>query len=513
VKQWEGVKANGNVTPVFNFIKRIVMFDVAHIAADNLKVNATSMDLAEDDELLHAVDVINAEFHRLMEQNDIPYLQKAFARNAAVDKDGCLYTYYDADAEVAPHVKGTMRTEVLDNTDVFFGNPMDNAVGRQPYILIRSLLPTREVMIRAKNNEVENWEDIKPDNEYMDVVDQAKICDDMTTLLLCLWKNAETGTIWAYECTKDCEVKEAWDLKIADYPIVWLNWDYVKNCYHGTSLVDGILNNQIFVNRAWASSMTSINRTAFPKFAIDGTRIASLDNRVGGVVKVQGDPTNAIKAVDTGHIDPQVAQYLQMAVEETEKCLGATSVALGDTRPDNTSAIIALQRAASTPLELTKQNLRKAIEDLFRIYLDFMSVYYGKREVTVGMPEKAMQAYQFAGMEAPKLTRQLFDFDTLRQHSYRVKLDVGETGIYSESNTITTLNNLFQMGAINAVQLLRRMPKGHIPDVEGLIQELEMASQMAPAAAPEEEQTVDEMAVPNTGGGYGALQRKLNEGV
>ena len=515
-KQWENVKSNGNVTPVFNFIKRVVMFDVAHIAADNLKINATSMDLEEDDDLLKGVDVVNAEFDRLMEQNNITYITKEFARDAAVRKDSCMYTWFDADADVAPDVKGTMRTEVLDNTDVFFGNPMDDEKERQPYILIRSLLPTREVMIRARDNDAEGWESIQPDNEFADVVEQQKICDDMTTLLLCLYKNPETRTVWAYECTRDCEVREPWDLKIREYPIVWMSWDGVKNCYHGAALVDGILNNQLFVNRAWASSMISINRTAFPKFAIDGTRIASLDNRVGGVVKVQGDPTSAIKALETGHIDPQVAQYLQMAVEETEKCLGATSVALGDTRPDNTSAIIALQRAASTPLELTKQNLRKAIEDLFRIYLDFMSVYYGKRMVTVAMPEKALGAYDLAGMQAPKRTRQLFDFGTLKRHSYSIKLDVGETSFWSEVENINMLNNLFQMGAINVVQLLKRIPKGRIPDLESLIAEKEAEMGMqppVPGGEEEEEPTLDQMEVPTTGGGYGALQRKINEGV
>ena len=42
-KQWEGVKANGLPTPVFNFLKRVVLFSVANVSTDNLKLHATPL--------------------------------------------------------------------------------------------------------------------------------------------------------------------------------------------------------------------------------------------------------------------------------------------------------------------------------------------------------------------------------------------------------------------------------------------------------------------------------------
>lgn len=509
-KQWEGVEANGLPTPVFNFIKRVVMFDVASISASNIKVNATSLASSSDD-LIQAVDVVNDEFDALTEQNNIQFLQKELARNAAVDNDGCLYTYWDADADTGQDAKGTICTEVLDNTDVFFGNPMERMVQKQPYIIIRSLLPTREVRIKAKENGAKDWELIQPDNEYIDSIDQEKICDDMTTLLLVLWK--KDGSIWGYECTQDCEVTEPWDLSIPLYPIVWLNWDYVKNSYHGQGLVTGILNNQIFVNRAYASSFLSLNRAAFSKYAVDGTRVASLDNRIGGVVKVNGDPTNAIKIIDPPVISPQVSEYISKAIEDTEKCLGATSVALGDTRPDNTSAIIALQRAAATPIELTKQYLYKAIEDLYRIYLAFMGEYYGKRYVDTKPPQPIGDTFSFAGQETPDKIHVKYDFSLLKKFNFKIKLDVGDSSFYSESASINSLDKLFEKGAIDEVQYLSRLPKGHIPDSEGLIAEIKAAKAMMqqPMTGGPELQEPGKMEIPNTGGGYGALQRKINE--
>ena len=42
-KQWEGVISNGLPTPVFNFLKRVVLFSVANVSTDNLKLHATSL--------------------------------------------------------------------------------------------------------------------------------------------------------------------------------------------------------------------------------------------------------------------------------------------------------------------------------------------------------------------------------------------------------------------------------------------------------------------------------------
>lgn len=526
-RQWENVDANGLPTPTFNFIKRVVMFDVATITTDNLKVTATALaHTANTDDLIPAVNVVNEEFEALTEQNELTHLAREFTRNAAVDGDGCMYTYWDADAESGQEAKGAIRTEILDNTDVYFGNPTDKVVQRQPYIIIRSMLPTRTVKLRAKANQSKEWESIQPDSEFINAMDSAKTTDDMTTLLLILWRDDETGTIWGYECTRDAEVKAAWDLEIKLYPLVWLNWDYVKNCYHGQAMVTGILNNQIFVNRAWAMSMLSMMKTAYPKYAIDGTRVAGLDNRVGGYVKVNGDPTSAIKPIDPPSINPQVAQYIELAIDETEKCLGATAVALGDTRPDNTSAIIALQRAAATPIELTKQNLYKAIEDLYRIYLEFMSVYYGKRLVDTEISEKMLDVFAFAGVEPQDTITDYFDFSTLKDHPMSLKLDVGASSYYSEIASINTLDNLFiQAKAIDLVQYLERIPDGYIPDRRGLIQDVKQAQQqqmmmqqaMAGGMPSGEEEHIaspeEAEEIPTSGGGYSALQRKINEGV
>lgn len=523
-KQWEGVISNGLPTPVFNFLKRVCCFTVATITSDNIKVNASPLSATPDTtSLVEPVRIINEELDALTELNNIPSLMREFARNAAVDGDGCLYTWWDPDAETGQDAKGCIRTEIVENLRVHFGNPNDRDVQSQPWIILERREIISAAQAEAKENGFETWRNIGGDGDNTNP-DAAKETTDKVTTLLLFWRDTKTRHIWAYKCARGSSIREPWDLGIKLYPISWLNWDYIQDCFHGQAMITGLIPNQIFVNKLWAMSQLSLMTTAFPKVVYDATRVGKWDNRIGAAIGIQGgDVNNVAKIIDPASISPQISQFIQLAVEETEQSLGATSVALGDTRPDNTSAIIALQRAASTPSEITKQNLYKSIEDLYRIYIEFMGEYYGKRYVDMTTPEEVRQVYDFIGQETPAEIPMQFDFSQLKDMPMHIKLDIGASSYYSEIASIQTLDNLLKMGKIDTVQYLERIPDGYIPGRRELINELkeqqrnamamqaqiQQGSPQNPGGAPVAgDTTKDEIP---TGGGYSALQRKVNE--
>lgn len=523
-KQWEGVISNGLPTPVFNFLKRVCCFTVATITSDNIKVNASPLSATPNTtSLVEPVRIINEELDALTELNNIPSLMREFARNAAVDGDGCLYTWWDPDAETGQDAKGCIRTEIVENLRVHFGNPNDRDVQSQPWIILERREIISAAQAEAKENGFETWRNIGGDGDNTNP-DAAKETTDKVTTILLFWRDTKTRHIWAYKCARGSSIREPWDLGIKLYPISWLNWDYIQDCFHGQAMITGLIPNQIFVNKLWAMSQLSLMTTAFPKVVYDATRVGKWDNRIGAAIGIQGGDVNSVaKIIDPASISPQISQFIQLAVEETEQSLGATSVALGDTRPDNTSAIIALQRAASTPSEITKQNLYKSIEDLYRIYIEFMGEYYGKRYVDMTTPEEVRQVYDFIGQETPAEIPMQFDFSQLKDMPMHIKLDIGASSYYSEIASIQTLDNLLKMGKIDTIQYLERIPDGYIPGRRELINELKeqqrnamaMQAQMQqgspqnPGGAPVAgDTTKDEIP---TGGGYSALQRKVNE--
>lgn len=535
-KQWEGVEANGLPTPQINILKRVVGFIVASITTDNIKVTASALaNTVGTSSLKDLVNIVNDELDAILEQNNIPSLVREFARNAAVDGDGCLYTYWDAEAETGQEAKGRIVTEVVDNTRVFFGNPNDKRVQTQPWVIIAKREPVRNVKLRAKNSGSSDWKIITGDDEDNNKLDAAKYHDGLVTVLMMFWKD-DNGVVNYYECTRNAEIREPVEMGIKLYPINWLSWDDVADCYHGQAMITGLIPNQVFINKVWAMTMVSMMRTAFSKIVFDKTKVQKWDNRVGSAIGVMGDVTNVAKAIDPPPISPQVSQYIELMVNQTEQSLGATSVALGDTRPDNTSAIIALQRAAATPSELTKQNLYKAMEDMFRIYLEFMGEYYGTRYVDMPITDQERQAVMMAqemnpDLEIPEFVPQPFDFTQLKEHPVKLKLDVGGSTYYSEIAATQTLDNLLQQGLIDIVDYLERVPDERIPGRRALLdkkrreleeqqrQQMMMGGMMPPPEAggappPVPEGGIQElglkMDVPE-GAGYGHLQRTINQ--
>ena len=119
-KQWEGVESNGLPTPVFNFLKRVVLFQVATVTSDNIAMQASPLastsrlDLWDIDQM---ADILNKQFSAIFERNQLVGLLREYMRNAAVDGDGCLYTWFDPTIENGQNVKGEIVTEVVESHD------------------------------------------------------------------------------------------------------------------------------------------------------------------------------------------------------------------------------------------------------------------------------------------------------------------------------------------------------------------------------------------------------------
>lgn len=526
--QWEGVEANGLPTPTFNFLKQVVLFQVATITSDNLAMQASPMPSTAPytaAQLEQITGIVNQQYAAIIERNRIVTKLREFLRNAAVDGDGCMYFYFDPDIENGQAVKGEIVAEVIENTRVHFGNPNCRDVQQQPYIILSRREIVEDVRCRAE----EMKKDGKCRLEDVDVItaDSEKFqnrydsyTDDKVTVLTYFYRSRETKTIWCAESTENGLIREPYDTECKMYPIVWINWDYIHDCYHGQAMITGLLPNQKFINKIFAMVGISLLTTAFPKVIYDRNRIRNWDGSVGTAVGVNGSVADVAKTIDGAAVNPQIAQFMELCISKTRSFLGASDVAMGDSRPDNTSAIIALQRAANTPMELTKQNLYQCVEDMGRIWLDMMSVKYGKRKVEVKQ-QIDKPGEQPLGMNLPEQNYlEEFDFANLKKVQLAIKQDVGASSYWSEMANVQTLENLLMNGHIDAVQFLERIPSGYVAKKQELIQQLKAAKAGLPQVGGAggmgtgmSMETSDQMAVAG-GSGNGALQRAINrEGV
>lgn len=497
--------------------------------------------------------LMKRQLDQAMELMKVKPLHRYFLRDALVDGDACFHFFWDPDADPqgyrgAVGTPGMIRCELLDNTGVYFGNPQSQDVQSQPYVLLAFRVPVKRAQETARANGEEGWESIGEDRDEEGI----NLDDEQgkTTVLRRYWKaktpggraadgagedeagetdpaagvqrNGRDGAapwedrrpetadqsadgeehVWFCEASADgVQITPPTDTGLTLYPLVWMCWERVKNRYHGQSAVEGLLPNQIAINKLYAMAIQSVKLTAFPKIAYDKSKLRQYSNRVGEAVGVTGDPTRAVAAVLQGaNMSPQVTALLQDVISTTRDTMGASDAALGNINPENTSAIIAVQRATSMPLELQKLDFYRIVEDEVRIWLDMMAACYGVRPVDVEVPA-GMQAggmlptggaAGLAGMMAgpgmmapqaerkPRTQRVLFDFGSLAGMAMRLNVEIGGASYWSELNEVSTADALFSKGIItNRVDYLERVPDGYIKDKAGLIESIEAQERQA----------------------------------
>ena len=519
--QWEGVQSGGLPTPTFNFLKQVVNFQVATITSENMTLQGSPMPSVSKYPVAvveKVTEIVNHQFTAILERNHLVSKIRQFMRNAAVDGDGCIYVWFDPSVENGQMVKGEIVTEVIENTRVHFGNPNCREVQAQPYIILSRRELVEDVHYRAEKYKeadqfgMDSVSEITADSEkFQNRYDS--YTDDKVTVLTYLYKNRDTNTIWCCEATEKGILRKAYDTNYTLYPLVWLSWDYIPDCYHGQSMITGLIPNQKFINKMFAMVGISLMTTAFPKVIYDQGRIRSWDAAVGTAIGVNGGVDNVAKTIDGASVNPQIAQFIQMSIDKSRSFLGASDVAMGDSRPDNTSAIIALQRAANTPMEMTKQNMYQCVEDLGRIFIDMMTVRYGIRSVELSMPMDEPGEQPLGMNLQPQEFTKFFDFAQLKEFPMAIRQDVGASSYWSEIANMQTLDNLLMNHHITLEQYLERIPNGYISKKQELINQIRSSGMQAEEAMSGGTGIAKDNigAIPVSGGpGNGQLQRALN---
>ena len=153
---------------------------------------------------------------------------------------------------------------------------------------------------------------------------------------------------------------------------------------------------------------------------------------------------------------------MERLIDDTLTQSGANDAALGDIAPNNTSAILAVREAAALPMQLLKNRYYAFYEELARVWAEYWIRQYGVRALKI-QDENGTWYLPFDGRRYADLL-------------IRVQVDVGASTVWSESQTAATLDGLLDKGVISVSQYLKRLPRGLVPDLEGLRREAEISA-------------------------------------
>lgn len=450
--QWEGAKLNG-VEPVQkNFIKPIVKYKIAVIHNNLYAINYASQNY--ENEAFHTVadkccDLLNGYAARVWEQDKLDYKGRKVTKDAAINDEGIIYVDYDEE-------KQTPINEIVNKSDIYYGNENEEDIQAQPYILIRKRMPVSSAVEFAlsKGMSESKTDFIVGDNDNFEEAGEAAKdeLDDMATIVYKMYK--QDGTVHFSIASRWVVIAEDVDTGLSLYPVAHFVWEEKKGSARGEGEVRYLIPNQIEVNRTEMRRVLSVKYQAFPQKVVDTSKISNPDalNTVGSTIKTNGTPVDDVHKV-VGVIPPaqmssDVVKLQEDLINVTRELAGAGETATGQVNPEAASgrAILAVQQASQAPMTEQREGYKNFIEDLARIWLEYLIVY-----AVDGIMLEDKQSDIRTGQETVQMVR--VPQSVLERLQATVKIDVTPKGVYDKFAQEQTIENLLISGMFNVQRL------------------------------------------------------------
>ena len=450
--QWAGAKL-GDVEPVQkNFIKPIVKYKVS-VIHDNLYGIVYSSQNYENQTFRKNAEryceMLNGYAERVWERDKMDFKGRRVTKDSAINDEGIIYVNFDRE-------KMYPINEIVKKNDIYYGDENDDDIQSQPYILVRKRMSVLNALELAQAEGVSEskMQFIVGDNyNYEESGEAAKQeLDDRVSIIYKFYK--KNGTVHFSIATRLVEIVEDVDLGISLYPIAHFNWEEKEGSARGEGEVRYLIPNQIEVNRTEVRRVLTVKYQAYPQKVVDVSKIANPQalNTVGGTIKTNGQPVEDIhKIVGTllpAQMSPDVVKLQEDLINVTRDLAGAGDTATGQVDPESASgrAILAVQQASQAPMTEQKESYKNFIEDLARIWLEYLIVY---SENGVDMEEKVTDPR--TGKETIQLVK--VPQSALKQLQASVKIDITPKSPYDRFAMEQTLEALLTAGMFSIQRL------------------------------------------------------------
>ena len=447
--QWAGAKL-GEVEPVQkNFIKPIVKYKLS-VIHDNLyaiNFNSQNYDNPGFRQIAdRCCDMLNRYASNIWEQDKMDFKGRRVTKDAAINDEGIIYVNWDQEKMIPIN-------EVVKKNDIYYGNENDDDIQSQPYILIRKRMPVSNAIEFAINEGVskEDAKYITGDNDNLEESGEAARyeVDNMVTIVYKMYK--KNGTVHFACATRYVDIIDDVDLGIELYPVAHFVWEEKEGSARGEGEVRYLIPNQIEVNRTEVRRVLTVKYQAYPTKIVDTSKVSNPEQLrvVGGILKTQGqavdDVHKVVGTIPPAQMSPDVVKLQEDLIQMSRELAGAGDTATGLVDAENASgrAILAVQQASQAPMTEQKESYKNFVEDLARIWLEYLIVYAENGidlEEEVTDPNTGEQSVQM--INVPHMV--------LEQLQASVRIDITPKGIYDKFAQEQTIEKLFVEGLFNA---------------------------------------------------------------
>lgn len=419
-RQWEGVQADGEELPFLNFIHPNVMRKVTTIYTNRMAVNYSDMDGRAD--LQPIYEKLSQMFSAKWEKANEDVLCRRSIKHGNITGDGLQY-FPTGDVE---------DVQTLLNTDILYGDESEPNIQRQPYIIIQERRSVEEVKEMARQNGIPEEEIalIRPDSDTdyllgnIDEVEAADSSDSMKVTMIThlekkreavtdlLWEESdgvrvateiETGekrdVVYVAKCTRHAMVENERPIKVEPslvqrqngkqgralslYPVIKFSWEEFPNDARGVSQVEGLIPNQILINKTLARRSMTTKNTAYPRMAYDSSIVSNPDDlmKVGMPIEVTAGGMQSVNQA-VSYLNPAAASgepksLMDDIIEITQELSGSGDTTMGniDLQRVAASAIVAVNDQAQSMHDDTVANLQLFVEDMANLWVELWQVF------------------------------------------------------------------------------------------------------------------------------------------
>lgn len=472
--QWKGAKL-GNIQPItLNIIRPTVKYKVGVLNSNAYQIvfNPNIYENYEQEQNLEdTCKVLNRYSNKIWEVEQVNKKVREVLKDACINSEGIVHAYEDNEK---------IKVEVIDKTNIYYGNENDSDIQSQPYIIISYRRTVDSVKDEARRNGMseEEIEKITSDSDYEEQSGRDKRIEEISPMCLVLLKYyKKDGTIWMKKSTKNAIVREEADTKLKLYPIAHMVWEEVKGYSRGMGEVKYLIPNQIEINKTATRRAIAVQLCAYPKLVANMEYIAnpnSLD-KVGTTIKLDkieaDDVSKVVSYLRPTTMSTDALNLQQELMKDTQDLAGAGDTVNGNVDPTQASgkAILAVQQAGQQPLNDQLERFKTFIEDLARVWFEMLQTY-STNGIIVTKEIKDEQTGEV--VETPYK----MSYEELQNMKLNIKIDITPHSAYDKYAQEQSLENLMLKQLItfeeyvNALSEDSVMPK---PKLEKILKDRE----------------------------------------
>lgn len=384
---------------------------------------------------------------------------------------------------------GGLNGQIIDCLSVVFANPKQKDEQKQKWIIIQSRenvdtlkkkakengLNTAEIdLIRADDDSEKNYDGEEQEGEdYATVLtryfrkngevyytkstqkviiqDETPLTPDASKVNIEIDDEGKTNED-NEDIGQDKPVME--QFKMTLYPIIVAAYDEREKSIYGIGEAEQLIPTQRSINFNYAMMQMASQNMGFPKVKVrpNALRGKQITNTPGEVLTDYSPGFDGITYLNPPAFSSTPLTIADKLLEVTRVVTGATEVANGEALGANMSgsAIVALQTQAKVPIEDMQKRFWRVHEKIARVWEQFFKGYYRFDVPYIVENDGEQEGAIFNGSQYQNM-----DFETT--------IDVGAGSAYSESLSITLLENALQRGDITFDEFIELYPDNAMP--------------------------------------------------